>query len=394
MSDVGRLQSWFADGDLVPPSADEPATVHLGRAMASRAGAPGISLDAATSRVAGAIGHADHYVFVMVDGLGMNLVETLPGDSFLRAHVAMELRSVHPSGTPAGLTSFATGLWPSEHAVIAWFEYLERPGLVATTLPFVERFSRRPLGEFGVAAEELYTRPSLIARYACDTASFMPMFISDSAYSRYVTGGCPIYGYDTLPDALRDIRRRIEQAASPTFTYLYIPFVDQAEHTYGVYAAAVHAILRDVDRSLARLAAAVPPDVRIIVSADHGQIDVPDEDTYLIDEGDRLLDLLAAPPTGDPRVALFHVRPGRHDAFEHAFRDRFGEQFALLTTAEAEALQMLGPGSLSSLARQLSGDYVAIPRGSAILMYKPESPMRGCHGGMSRDEVRIPLIVA
>jgi hypothetical protein len=394
MSDVGRLQRWFAEGVLVPPSADEPGTVHLGRALASLARAPSIPLDAPSSRVAGAIGRADHYVFVLVDGLGMNLVETLPGDSFLRAHVAMELRSVHPSGTPAGLTSIATGLWPSEHGVIGWFEYLEQPDLLVTTLPFVERFSRRPLGEFGVTPQTLYPQPTLMPRFACDAAAFMPAFISDSAYSRYFTGGCTTYGYDTLPNAMRDVRRRIQSTPGPTYTYVYIPFVDQAEHVHGVYADPVRAALRDVDKSLARLAEGVTDGVRIVVSADHGQIDVHDEDTHLIDDGDHLLELLAAPPTGDPRVALFHVRARKHDTFEDAFRQRFLEQFALLTTAEAEALHMLGPGVLSALARKLSGDYVAIPRGPSALMYKPESPMRGYHGGMARDEVRIPLVVA
>ena len=87
MSDVDRLLAWFESGALVRPDAGVPNTVDLSRAIASLCGAPGIELSPPAQRVADAIGRADHLVFVMADGLGMNLVEHLPQDSFFRPHV-------------------------------------------------------------------------------------------------------------------------------------------------------------------------------------------------------------------------------------------------------------------------------------------------------------------
>lgn len=393
MSDVGRLLGWFDEGRLVPVQLDAPGTVHLGRAMAQLCGVPGIELDAAARRIADAVGVAEHYVFVLVDGLGMNLVETLPADAFLRTHVVMELRSVHPSGTPSGLTSLATGLWPGEHGVAGWYEYLEVHDVSVITLPFVERYSGRSLSKLGVGGEELFGVPSLLASMQRDVASFVPKEINGTVYSRYFAGDQPGHGYTRLANAADQIARRIERAGRPTYTYVYVPFVDQAQHAHGVFSAQARRALHRVDGDLARLAESAPAGTRIVVTADHGQIDVADADTCELQDGDPMLELLRAAPSGDPRVPLFHVRPGRQAEFEATFRSRFGERFALLTTGDLASLRLLGP-AISARTRGLLGDYVAIPGTASVLRHRPESEMRGYHGGMTPAECQIPLIVA
>ena len=392
MGDVERLRFWFDEGRLVPVHLDMPGTVHLGRAMAQLCGVAGIELDAPARQIAGAIGDAEHYVFVLVDGLGLNLIETLPADAFLRSHVVMELRSVHPSGTPSGLTSLATGLWPGEHGVIGWYEYLAGRDVSVITLPFVERFGKRPLGQLGVSGDTLFPVPSLMARMQRDVASFVPNEINNTVYSRYFAGDQPGHGYASLAAAVTAVVRRMELARRPTYTYVYAPFVDQAEHAHGVFSHEARKALAGVDAELAQLAERMPAGARIVVSADHGQIDVSDGDTRTLADDDPLLQLLIAPPSGDPRVPLFHVRPGRHAEFEAMFRDRFGERFALLTAAELAAMRLLGP-ALSETASARLGDYAAIPGAASVLRHRPESPMRGYHGGMTPAECRIPLIV-
>jgi predicted AlkP superfamily pyrophosphatase or phosphodiesterase len=393
MSDIERLRGWFDEGRLVPVRLDAPGTVHLGRALAHQCGVDGIDIDPPARQIAETIGEAQHCLFVLVDGLGMNLVETLPANSFLRTHMAMELRSVHPSGTPSGLTSLATGQWPGEHGVVGWFEYLETRDVSVIALPFVERFSHEPLGEFSVADTELFGMPSLMAHMERDVASFVPDEINDSVYSRYFGGHRPGQGYASLTEAVQAVADRIRRATRPTYTYVYVPFVDQAEHAHGVFSDEALRALAHVDAALGTLAESVPLGVRIVVSADHGQIDVLDADTCMLPDDDPLLGLLRAAPSGDPRVPLFHVRQGRQAEFEAMFRDRFGERFALLTTDELASLQLVGP-TISKAARSLLGDYTAIPRAASVLRHRPESPMRGYHGGMTAAECRIPLIVA
>ena len=62
----------------IRPDAGVPNTVDLSRALASICGTPGVELSPSARTVADAIGPAEHVVFIMADGLGMNLIERLP----------------------------------------------------------------------------------------------------------------------------------------------------------------------------------------------------------------------------------------------------------------------------------------------------------------------------
>ena len=94
---------------------------------------------------------------------------------------------------------------------------------------------------------------------------------------------------------------------------------------------------------------------------------------------------------------MFCVRAGRRDAFAGLFRERWGRDWALLSRAEAEALQLFGPGPLSELAAERIGDFIAISAGRDVLVYgEPGNPvvsLNGFHAGMLPDEMSIPLLL-
>ena len=144
-SDYSRLLSMFDGGLLVRPDAAVPNTVDLSRALAAIGGAPQFESEAGTAGIRALVGVPRHLVFVLADGLGMNLVERLPPNAFLRRHLAFEIGAVFPSSTAPALTSLATGLWPAAHAVPSWFTYLPSAGLSGVVLPFTERRSGRDL---------------------------------------------------------------------------------------------------------------------------------------------------------------------------------------------------------------------------------------------------------
>ena len=399
MNDLERVRSWFESGTLLPPDASVANTVDLARALASIAGT-NVELGAGATNVRDAIGETEHLVFMLIDGLGMNLIDALPAGSFLREHVALELRAVFPATTAAALTSLATGLWPAQHAVPAWWTYLPERGLSATVLPFVERFSERPLAELGVRGEDVFGSPTLIASFPRDTLSFMPRQLADTVYTRYVLAGTPIDGYETFRDAVDGAVARIERAASATYTYIYYPAVDALEHVHGPASQEVRAELMRVELELARLARAVAGRGRVVVSADHGVLAVEQQHRYVMEPDDPLLESLEAPPYGEPRVPFFRVRDGASDAFASRFRERYGGDFALLSIDDADELRLFGPEPLSATARGRIGDYIAVPEAARVLVDSSvrdkHGPglMRGFHGGMMREEMRIPLVVA
>ncbi|HEY7466562.1 MAG TPA: alkaline phosphatase family protein [Dehalococcoidia bacterium] len=394
MSNLEAFRGWLASGRILLPGTAVPTSVHLGRALAQLCGAPVQGFDSTCRQVAAAIGEAEHYVFVLVDGLGMNLIDSLPAESFLRRGLALEMHSVFPSSTAPGITSLATGLWPAEHGLPAWFVYLREANLSAISLPFVERFSGRPLGKLGVHSERLFSRPALLASFPRDCALIMPASISDSVYTRYIAGGHPVSARHTLTEAVDAVLTRIRHAAAPTFTYVYHASVDAAEHDHGPDSPQTAATVHEVEAGLSRLAAELPNGGRLVVSADHGQYLAPESVRFIMRSEDPLLELLACPPTGEGRLPIFHVRPGHTNDFRGAFLRRYGDHFLLLSRAEIAELRLFGPEALSNLTLDRIGDFIGVPVDDEVLVYEPSSPMVGYHGGLSQAEVSIPLIVA
>ncbi len=393
MSEVPRLLDWCGAGGLVRPDADAANTVDFARALAAIGGAPGVTTTPNARRIGETIGGgARHVVFVLVDGLGMHLIDTLPANSFLHRHVAMELQSVFPSGTPAALTSIATASWPAEHAVVGWFLHLPREGVTATILPYIDRFTKRPLSD--IDSESALPVPSVMARFTRRTAAFVPRPISGSVYTRYFNGGAQEHPYDSLDAAVEAIARHDAAVREPAYSYVYVPHVDVAQHEYGTRSPQTLGALAAVDAAIAALRERLPADARIILTADHGQISVDPDEALLIEDGGDVMAALRFPPAGDPRVLMFHVRDGRAAEFERAFRACYGEHFVLLTTDEAEQLALFGPVALTAETRARIGDYVAIADAASVLLYRPEDRLRGVHGGIHRDEILIPLILA
>lgn len=397
MSDVDRLLAGFQDGSLIRPGDGSACTIDLIRALYRRCGATGIPANAHVRSIEQAIGVHEHYLFVIIDGLGVEVADRCGGE-FLARLRHQELRPVFPSTTAAAMTSFATGAWPGEHAVTSWWIYLEQHGLSATILPFVERYTGEDLLLLGVEPFSAFPMPSLWPRLTHAPTQILPWEFADSVYSRYTTGGGRRLGYATPEEAFDLARQDVADSMASSLTWVYLPGLDGAEHVHGVHSDEV---AREVDRYeslLTETVEALGGKARIVVTADHGLIDVPDEDRHRLTADDPLLDLLKVPPTGEPAVPIFHARPGQAKRFAAAFRDRFGEHFALLTPGEVEELRLLGPEPLSLATEARLGDFVGIALHPATLTCAGRgggtAGFTAYHAGLTPQEMSVPLILA
>lgn len=396
---IGQLLDHFARGDLIRPSHHRPNLVHLVRAVASLAGVGDIDRTGATQDLIDLIGPSDHLVFVLLDGLGMNLMRELPDGSFLASHLRRELLATCPSTTACALTSLATGEYPSRHGVTGWFTHLPELELTATILPFVERISGVSLIERGIRPENVLPLPVLCPRMKHEPLTVVPSLIANTAYNLYSRGRTAGWGYVSIANAIDQIITHATTTRHPTYTHLYLPEVDSVCHKQGLNSDKVRDIIGQIDAELARLADALKSRARIVISADHGLVEVPRPDQTILFATDPLLELLKVPPTGDARMPLFHVRPGQHREFVELFTQRFGNRMVLLNTDQVEELELLGPGKLSPIVRARLGDFAAIPFGAATLAYHPPHKPLGTlyvavHAGLSRDEMLVPLCLA
>ncbi len=399
-----KLAQAFADGRLVRPSDAAPNLVHLVRAVASSAGVPDLDGAPVVQRLIELIGpRAGHLIFVLLDGLGINLVRALSASdpqSFVAKHLKLEINATSPSTTACALNSVTTAQYPNRHGVAGWFTYLPEFGLSATMLPFQERFTSIPLTARGIGIDQVLTLPPIVARIPKHTLTIVPALLSNTTFNNYTRAGTEGFGYASIHQAIDHIIAHVRESPGPTYTHLYLPEIDTQAHHAGVESSRTLELVRRIDAELSRLHDALRgSDARIIVTADHGLIDVPKADQALLFAGDPLLEMLIVPPTGDARMPVFHVREGRRQQFIEQFEHRFAERMILLSTDDVEQLELFGPGKFSAVARPRFGDFIGIAHRAATLSYHPPNKPVGemylaVHAGLSPQEMWIPMCVA
>jgi hypothetical protein len=396
MTDLQRVLQWFDQGRLIRPRSGRPAhSLDLMGAIASVCGVEQQELSARARKIAQHIGPHEHVVFVLIDGLGAAFLETHADSApFLSSNVTQELQAIFPSTTAAALTSLATAAFPSQHGILSWWIYLEELDVIAEILPFVERFSRKGLLELGARSEAILVTPSILPRFKHAPLVVTLSRIANSVYSRYWAGNCPNAGYEKIPQGV-DLALAHALSKEPTYTYFYLPQFDEVCHKQGLDTPEPPNLLAIIDREIERLHRALAGRARLVVSSDHGHVNR--QTGRFIKHDDPIMRCLKCPPSGEPTVPMFHVRPGCEAAFRGEFTAAFGDLFALLSADEVESLELLGPGKLSDSARRHCGDFVGIaPEAHTIHYLHPTvKPIihRGVHSGLSPAEMTVPLIL-
>jgi hypothetical protein len=395
-----RVLAWIDAGALSRPG-QRADLVDLVRALARLCGAV-VEGGARADAIAALIGGHEHLVFVLIDGLGVRLLDELDPRhaGFLGEHATATLHAVFPSTTAVALTSLATGVHPAEHGVTGWWTWLPEFGVCAELLPFVERFSRRSLSEFGLDAQRVLHGRSLLPRFDRDRAVVTRGYIVDSTYSRWWSGGCTSLGYERIHDGVERVVERVRAARQPTYTHLYLNQLDTLCHQLGIHHPDVGALFAVLDAEMARLRRGLGADARIVLSADHGHIDAGE--AIELHDGDPLLGFLRCPPSGESRVPVFHLTEAAladaGEAFATEFARIAGDEFALLPIREVEALGLLGPAPMSAVARARFGHFLAVGADRSTVQYRhPQVTGHrqvGVHAGLTPAEMEVPLILA
>ena len=394
VSDVPELLVAFESNALLRPRFDVPNIVDFSKAVFNWAGLPNLDIGETANQIGEAFTDAQQLVIVLVDGLGMNFIDKLEPSSFLRRHLRMKLQTVFPSTTSAVMTSLATASWPNRHSIIGWDMYLEEINAVATIIRFERRSDGKPLGQLGVREEQTYPIPSLFGAIPGAPVSIVPEGIANTPYSDYWAGHKAQYvTYENLADGIDAAVSATRAAGERSITYLYTADLDYAAHEYGTNAPQTMQALQRVGAEIERLAKGLPSGARIVLTADHGQLDGLNHEIL---PSDSLVRHLLHEPWGDAREMHFAVKPGSEEEFETEFRKLYGEFAFLLTVDEVEALELLGPGRIEDTARRRLGTHLAISRGAPAFTYraKPDSMnFIGYHSGLTPDEMLVPLII-
>lgn len=319
-------------------------------------------------------------VFLCFDGLGMYpLQKNLDQNDFLIQNLRQMLLSTFPSTTTNATTSLLTNQLPLEHGWFGWsmhFAALHRNVDVYRARDSATHEAINP-SDYPLERANYYFDLAN-SGYAIQTV--FPPYVAVTQPQRNHVFRTSEEFWDAVEASCRKPGRQ--------FVYAYYPDLDTIMHKNGVSSPEARCGIQEVSRRLKALCDSME-DTLLIVSADHGQIDVSGHVELYRDE--TLLDLLEIYPFLESRATAFLVRNGREQAFEQYFQDKYGADFVLCKSAELVAKGYFGDRGEKAA---LLGDYLAIGTEThkQALLTQHATRYKGHHTSLT-EEMEVPLIL-
>lgn len=326
---------------------------------------------------------ADQVVLLVLDGLGWNQMQDRVG--LLRGLTRMEaapITTVAPTTTATALTSITTGLPPGEHGVIGYRMCIEG-GDVLNVLRWCtsKGDARESIPPESLQHDVAFEghRPPVVTR-----AEFR-----DTGFTRVHLGGCRHVPYRMPSTLVAEIMHQL-QLGEP-FVYAYYDGIDKVAHEYGL-GTTYDAELVFVDRMVEYLIDELPSGAALVITSDHGQVDVGDR----VIPPDPAVMSLVRHQSGEARFRWLHAVPGGEAELLRVAEAHHGDVAWVVGREQVLDEGWFGPKVLPAPLARL-GDVALVAREPVAF----EDPLdtgpfvlQGRHGSMTEDEVRVPLLVA
>jgi len=330
-------------------------------------------------------------VVMLIDGLGDRLLAERGGHApFLR-----RLRTEQPDGvasvgfpstTATSMGTFGTGLPSGTHGLVG-IDVLD---------PDRDVLFSELAWDPAVDPRRWQPEPTVleaVARAGVDVVRVGPGYFDGSGLTEAALRGGRF-------SAAEGRQARLEATLAATATgrslvYLYWGELDKVGHVYGCRSWEWGEELTQVDAMAARLAERLPRDALLVVTADHGMVDVAFRDRVDLAE-DAELAAGVRHVGGEPRALHLYCRPGAAGDVLAAWRERFAGRMEVVSREEAVLSGWFGDVVPRVLPR--IGDVVASAVGRvAVVDSRTARPellrLIGLHGARTPEEQLVPLLV-
>jgi hypothetical protein len=374
-----------APAEFVDPAYGDRSLADVVPAVAAALGVPGAAGSTPTGLV---LPDAPAYVVFLVDGLGSELLRRY-------AHAAPYLSSLLegatpgtagvPSTTATSLTSLGTGLMPGTHGLVGF----------TSRIPGTDDLLNALFWDKGVDPLEWQPHDTAFARLAKAGVAVANVNKRDFAGTGLTVAahrGADYVGADRVGERIAAVLA--SSAQRPGLTYVYDADLDWTGHRFGVASTQWLQQLAMVDAEAEQMREALPAAVRLVVVADHGMVDSPQESRVDVDE-DPALRAGVRLVGGEARFRHLYCDGGAVDDVVATWREVLGERADVLTRAEAVARGWFGP--LTPAVAPRVGDVVVACRGDLGIIssvdFPYENTLVGLHGSLTPAEMLIPVLV-
>ncbi|HEY5514614.1 MAG TPA: alkaline phosphatase family protein [Pengzhenrongella sp.] len=382
----------FARAGFVAPQYDGAG---LGAVLPAVADALGVEVTAGErtgvdARATLGLPVAKRACVVLVDGLGhANLTERSGHAPFLRSLLGdgQVLTAGFPSTTATSIGLFGTGTGPGRTGMVGYTARNPATGDLANLVAWD-----------GVGDPRDWQREPTI--FETVTAAGIPVTtvgpakFAGSGLTEAALRGGTYHRAERLDDR---VDACVYELMGPALVYLYWGEVDKVGHHHGWGSWQWGEEVGALDRELARLERVLPPDTLLIVTADHGMVDVDRAQRWDVARTPALsdgVDLVA----GEPRALHVHARARTSegaDAVAARWRTTLGGAAVVATRDEAIAAGWFGP--VVEHVRPVVGDVVVAMTGRATVVdsrtqTSASMDLIGVHGSFTPEEMYVPLL--
>ncbi len=329
---------------------------------------------------------AEQVVLLVLDGLGWD--QFAPRRALAPAMADMAgcpMTSVVPTTTATALTTIALGQAPARHGVVGYRLRVDGPTgdevlnvlrwrtVSGDARPFLPPLDFQPAPAFAGRGVPVVTRAEFL------TTGFTHAHLSGTRpRGWWLPSGVPV-----------EIKSLLD--AGERFVYAYYDGVDKVAHIYG-FGPHYDAELVAADRLVADIRAVLPAGAALVVTADHGQVQVG----RAVSPVDEAVAKDTAMMSGEGRFRWLHALPGRADALADAALGRYRDEAWVWTIDQLDEGGWFG-GPLNATMRHRLGDVALVPfLPVAYLDPADTGEMRlVCrHGSLTAAEMVVPCLAA
>ncbi len=354
------------------------------------------------------LSHIDHnnlkssknIILLILDGIGYKYLKEKGKDNVIYENLLSKLKTVFPSSTASAIPTFYTGYPPQQHTVTGWYTWLKEFGMVTTILPFKGRFADISFEKFDINISSVLPSRSLLESRETDRQFYNVTLqkLKDSEFNSHFTPAYKKIGYRTLEDCFQKIVKIIGINDEKKYIKAYWNAFDRVSHDDGTNSTSASNEFLKICIKLGEFIEQIKDtDTSILITSDHGFVNSSERKAFQLENHPEFKKCLTVPFCGDNRTIFCYVRPSKTDNFVNYWEDHFSDVSDLKESKDLVKKGYFGIHDPEPKFLERIGDYVLIMDENYIfndaLEYEDEHVMIGNHGGLSEDEMLVPLSI-